>query len=282
MEFRWLKKVILIGLLINLAILCVNFYIFNTFEIVIFNQGNHQPKVGTDLKSCEITVWSSASIGLYFWEHILRGEIQENLGDGYYRFGRKVVENLVFKFRSGYSLTSSTLNEYLKRWKREKQLNLILVLNGRTKQNVQNSEHYLRVLDHHFKNRRLNLGVILLGNEYCFNNWIKQYLDSGLIKFLFVVYDWNEIDNVNIFQWPLGVATYRNFSFVQINKDLVKNERRYLCSYLATVYKNTSRAELLNLMKQSAFKDRCLVRVRMQWSPNETNESSMIYKDALR
>ena len=274
------KRVILIGFLINLIILFINFFIFKRFEIN-FNRNQNAKSV-----DCAIEIWSKASIGDFFWEHILKSKIQTNIGDGYYRFGKTIERNLILKFRTGYSLTPTSLKEYLDKKlaanKRMNKINLILILNGRTKSSVQNAKSFLNKLNS-FKNQ-INLGVLLLGNENCFNNWIKSYLEinEGLIKFLFIVYDWNQIDNEIIYQWPLGVATYRNFSLIQIDKDLIKSERSYLCNYVTTIYKNTSREELLNLINQNEFKDKCLVKARMQWLPNETNETLLSYEYALR
>ena len=281
MAFR-LKKLILVGLLINLVILFVNFFIFKKFEI-FFNDRQLKPDGPTE-SNCDIELWSKASIGDYLWEHILRATIQRTVGNGYYRFGKKTDQNLVFRFRSGYSITPTVLGEFVsEKLSKLNKVNLILVLNGRTKANVQTSEAYLNQL-YPFKEAGLQLGVVLLGNENCFNGWIKPHLQSngGHVRFLFVVYDWQQVDNVNVFQWPLGVATYRNFSLVQIDKHLIKDERRYLCNYLATVYKQSSREELLQLIESSWFKERCHVAVRFEWLPKETNQSLHDYESALR
>lgn len=273
------KRVILIGLLINLVILFVNFFIFKKFEIY-FN--NRQPTARPAKPNCDIELWSKASIGDYLWEHILKGSVQKNVANGYYRFGKKTEANLVFRFRSGYSITPAVLGEFVEeKLSKFGKLNLILVLNGRTKANVQTSEAYLNEL-YQFKESGLQLGVVLLGNENCFNAWIKPNLNAGLVRFLFVVYDWQQVDNVNVFQWPLGVATYRNFSNIKIDKHLIKDERRYLCNYLATIYKQSSREELLQLIESSWFKERCYVAVRFEWLPKETNESLQNYESALR
>jgi hypothetical protein len=52
------------------------------------------------------------------------------------------------------------------------------------------------------------LAVVLLGNERCDNNWILPYVHSrgGRIDLVFLVYDSPLIDNVEFYQWPLGVA----------------------------------------------------------------------------
>ena len=51
--------------------------------------------------------------------------------------------------------------------------------------------------------------VVLHGNEQCDNAWIRPYLrkHGGLVDVLFVVYDDPDVDDVDVFQWPLGVAT---------------------------------------------------------------------------
>lgn len=276
-----LKKVVLVGLLFNLVILFVNFFIFKKFEIYFGNR-RFQSSPTAAQSNCDVELWAKASIGDYLWEHILKAAVQKNVGNGYYRFGKKAEENLVFRFRSGFSITPTVLREFVEeKLSKFKVINLILVLNGRTKANVQTSEAYLNEL-RPFNESGLRLGVVLLGNEFCFNSWIKPHLNDGLVRFLFVVYDWNQVNNVNVFQWPLGVATYRNFSLVQIDKSLTKDERPHLCNYLATVYRHTSREELLQLIESSWFKERCLVAARFEWLPNETNESLHSYESALR
>ena len=51
--------------------------------------------------------------------------------------------------------------------------------------------------------------VVLHGNERCENAWVRPYLrkHGGLVDALFVVYDDPDVDDVDVFQWPLGVAT---------------------------------------------------------------------------
>lgn len=54
-----------------------------------------------------------------------------------------------------------------------------------------------------------SLVLIILGNEQCQNDWLVPYTTKGggLINTTFIVYDSPLVDNVNFFQWPLGVAT---------------------------------------------------------------------------
>lgn len=291
MEFS-LRNLILVAFLINFIIFFVNFYVLNHFDYeesdfqikksdLKIERSDHQIEKAVNKSYCQIEIWSKASIGDYLWEHILNARIDKNEGNGYYRFGKIEDQNLSFKYRSGYSITPVLLEDFLlRKLAILKVFNLILVLNGRTKSNVEIAESYLNQISK-FKNK-LNLVVILLGNEYCFNDWIKKHLkiNDGPIDLMFVVYDWKSVDNLNIFQWPLGVATYRNFPLVHTNKDLIKKERKYVCNYLATIYRNSSREELLNLLKDK--KEKCLVNARMEWKSNESEESAAEYQEALR
>jgi hypothetical protein len=246
-----------------------------------------------------IEIWSKAAIGYYLWQHILEGGIHRNVQDGIYVYGSKKIENLKFKFRSGPSLTIEALRRFVtsspasvtKKGKKRtisSNKNIILVLNGRDEEKVETSTSWLRevsLLSNFLRqesNQSLRAGVVLLGNEFCFNSWIKPYLSSseGPISFLFITYDWKLIDDREVFQWPLGVATYRNFpvpeeslensSLTQANNDLSKKNdeeekehevvsqvlvtqewkehRPYVCNFLGTIYSNSSREEVLRVL----------------------------------
>lgn len=85
--------------------------------------------------------------------------------------------------------------------------NLLLILNGRESDKVQFAEIWLKSL--HSLSQLRNVGLVLLGNEKCNNSWLHSYMhyNGGLVKFVFLVYDSPEIDDINFYQWPLGVAT---------------------------------------------------------------------------
>ena len=57
--------------------------------------------------------------------------------------------------------------------------------------------------------RLRNAAVLLLGNEQCRNAWVKPYLTApgSRLRSVFLVYDSPLVDNVQFYQWPLGVAT---------------------------------------------------------------------------
>ena len=53
----------------------------------------------------------------------------------------------------------------------------------------------------------------------------------------------------------------------------VDSEREYTCNLLGTVYENSTRQTLLNILTiQGLDKQHCLVKPRMVWLPKETAE----------
>ena len=88
---------------------------------------------------------------------------------------------------------------------------LVLVLNGREQQKISYSTRWLEHVHALVQARTVShVAVVLLGNEHCVNDWISPYLkrNGGFVELLFVVYDSPWVNNIDVFQWPLGVATY--------------------------------------------------------------------------
>lgn len=88
---------------------------------------------------------------------------------------------------------------------------LVLVLNGREQQKVSYSTRWLEHVQSMVRSRTVShVVVVLLGNEHCNNEWIGPYLkrNGGFVELLFVVYDSPWVNDKDVFQWPLGVATY--------------------------------------------------------------------------
>lgn len=237
-----------------------------------------------------VEIWSKAAIGFYLWEHILNGRFTRR--HQYYQYGFKNFPQMKVKFRTGPSLTPQSLESFLSKSlddfaRNHYQLtNLILVLNGRSQEKIDFAKLYLdrlkKLHESEYKDT-FNAGVVLLGHEFCFNRWIKPYLASagGPLKFLFVVYDWKDIDDEEIYQWPLGVATYRgfpNFDAARLNLHL---SRPYSCNFLGTAYSNSSRQELLRVLDATENLI-CYVKVRKDWEPQESKDSLDTYLQALR
>lgn len=88
---------------------------------------------------------------------------------------------------------------------------LVLVLNGREQQKVSYSTRWLEHVQSMVQSHTVShVAVVLLGNEHCNNDWIEPYLkrNGGFVELLFVVYDSPWVNDKDVFQWPLGVATY--------------------------------------------------------------------------
>lgn len=88
---------------------------------------------------------------------------------------------------------------------------LVLVLNGREQQKVSYSTRWLEHVQTLVQSHTVShVAVVLLGNEQCNNEWITPHLkrNGGFIDLLFLVYDSPWVNDKDVFQWPLGVATY--------------------------------------------------------------------------
>lgn len=87
---------------------------------------------------------------------------------------------------------------------------VVLVLNGREQQKISYSIQWLQHVQGLVQARTVSrVAVVLLGNERCNNDWISPYLKrhGGFVDLLFLVYDSLWVNDKDIFQWPLGVAT---------------------------------------------------------------------------
>ncbi|XP_056337952.1 ribitol-5-phosphate xylosyltransferase 1 isoform X2 [Oenanthe melanoleuca] len=161
---------------------------------------------------------------------------------------------------------------------------VVLVLNGREPAKVAYATQWLHYAQTLLETRKIqHVAVVLLGSEQCSNAWIQPYLkrNGGFVQLLFVTYDCAFVNEEDIFQWPLGVATYRNFPVVEPSWSMLHDPRPYLCNFLGTVYKNSSRETLIKMLKQDGLDKHCWIAAREQWQPQETNESFKNYQDAL-
>ncbi|XP_055506637.1 ribitol-5-phosphate xylosyltransferase 1 isoform X1 [Leucoraja erinacea] len=223
-----------------------------------------------------VQIWGKAAIGLYLWQHILGGPLTPSDVMAQWREGELKAGNLYFSFYTGPAVVPGRISPDTE--------NLVLVLNGREEGKVKFATqwlHYVQTL--HQMHKLKHMAVVLLGSEGCENGWIQPYLKKhgGFIDLLFLVYDSPWVDEVDVFQWPLGVATYRNFPIMDLNNLMLHSSRPYLCNFLGTVYKGSSRETLLDVLKQEKLGAMCLISVREQWLPQETNDSLKKYQDAL-
>ncbi|KAM9073309.1 ribitol-5-phosphate xylosyltransferase 1 [Megaptera novaeangliae] len=227
-------------------------------------------------KDFHVQIWGKAAIGLYLWEHIFEGLLEPTDVTAQRREGNLVVGRTHYSFITGPAVVPGYFSV--------DENNVVLVLNGREKAKVFYATQWLLYAQNLVQTQKLqHLAVVLLGNEHCNNEWINQFLkrNGGSVELLFIIYDSPWINNMDVFQWPLGVATYRNFPVVEANWSMLHNERPYLCNFIGTIYENSSRQALMNILKQDGNDKLCWVSAREQWQPQETNESLKNYQDAL-
>ncbi|XP_073507771.1 ribitol-5-phosphate xylosyltransferase 1 isoform X3 [Phyllobates terribilis] len=74
---------------------------------------------------------------------------------------------------------------------------------------------------------------------------------------------------------------YRNFPVIEPSWSLVHDSRPYLCNFLGTVYGNSSREILMEVIRKEGLDQFCWISSRNEWQPQETNESYKSYHDAL-
>ncbi|XP_021097149.1 transmembrane protein 5 isoform X1 [Heterocephalus glaber] len=223
-----------------------------------------------------VQIWGKAAIGLYLWEHIFEGLLDSTDVTAQWREGKSIVGRTHYSFITGPAVVPGYFSADVN--------NVVLVLNGREKAKVFYATQWLLYAQNLVQSQKLqHVAVVLLGNEHCDNDWMAQFLKSngGFVELLFIIYDSPWINDADVFQWPLGVATYRNFPVVEASWSMVYDERPYLCNFLGTVYKNSSRQALMNILKQDGYDKRCWISAREQWQPQETNKSLKNYQDAL-
>ncbi|XP_074646068.1 ribitol-5-phosphate xylosyltransferase 1-like [Tubulanus polymorphus] len=219
-----------------------------------------------------IEIWGKAAIGGYLWEHILDGSLEDE-EDGMRISGFQQLRNFNLRYRSGPGFIQTTVPQDIE--------NLVLILNGREDIKVKFAKSWLDYLPRYKKLQ--NVGVILLGNERCDNIWIEPYLkkNGGLIKALFIVYDSPAVDNQRIYQWPLGVATYRSFPKAELTLADLETPRPFMCNFLGTVYKNSSRETLLQIINSHDLGKYCYLKYRTTWASQESDDSMSNYVNVL-
>ncbi|NP_001167357.1 ribitol-5-phosphate xylosyltransferase 1 [Salmo salar] len=211
-------------------------------------------------KRYKVQIWGKAAIGLYLWEHILEGPLNPTDIQAQWREGEIQVGKIDFSFYTGPAVIQGHVPLDTD--------SVVLVLNGREQQKISYATRWLQhvqtLMQFHAVNR---VAVVLLGSERCTNDWISPYLrrHGGFVDLLFLVYDSPWVNDKDVFQWPLGVATYRQFPVVMPNSHMVSSARPFLCNFLGTVYKNSSRETLMGILKQTGLDKECITTGREKY-----------------
>ncbi|XP_024082190.1 UDP-D-xylose:ribitol-5-phosphate beta1,4-xylosyltransferase-like isoform X2 [Cimex lectularius] len=254
---------------------CIGYVIFFVIILIYFtatnvehisNEWNYLPP------KRDIQIWAKAAIAEYLWFHILNGHT-ESFYNGFYNNGNITLNGLTFYYLSGPGYIQTTVPQTVEY--------LILILNGHTLEHVTNALNWLEYIPQLTSLKKL--AVIVLGSENCEDNWITKYLKSkgGPIDVLFMVYDSPLIDNKEVYQWPLGVATYRHFPKYNATQVNLFKKRKYTCNFVGTVYKGSSREALRSILNHSSFKHNCLLVDRDVWPAKETKTSLNRYINIL-
>ncbi|KAL1110581.1 hypothetical protein AAG570_008109, partial [Ranatra chinensis] len=215
-----------------------------------------------------VEIWAKASIGDYLWIHILNAQKPKGK---FRKLGSHSYGLLNFIYRGGPGFIQTTVPQDVEY--------LVIVLNGRTQNDVKKSKLWIDYLPRLEKLKKT--AIMLLGNEQCDNDWIKPYMRSngGLVDVLFLVYDSPVVNNNDVYQWPLGVATYRNFPLLEETSVNIANNRTYKCNFVGTIYENSTREVMIDSL--SKYKGQCFVDVRYKWLPMETEHSLKRYLSTL-
>lgn len=256
------KALLLLFFLVYLLITIYSFY-----QLFYIHKENKETVIVTKSNREVVEVWGKAAIADFLWSHILNGKIISNENGNI--FGKLETNRIDLIYRSGPQLVPNSFP--LVR-------NLVLVVNGRSQEKITRARLWLDYLPM-YPNLK-NTAVVILGDEQCRNEWIERYLRSrgGLIDILLVVYDWSKVDNKEIFQWPLGVATYRGFPNVRRGQIDLASSRSHVCNFLGTIYKNSSREHLVSILNKT---EQCVVITRNEWTPNESKESVKKYINTI-
>lgn len=220
-----------------------------------------------------VEMWGKAAVGTYLWHHILDGqESLDELIPGA-TVGELVMPAFVLRYRSGPGIVPETVPHDT--------THLVLVINGRTEDKLNDAMVWLDDLVT-WETPPVTT-VVMLGNEKCENKWIDKYLvPKGPVTSVLVTYDDPRVDQGTFHQWPLGVATYRQFPVIDEEQILPEAPRKFVCNLRATLHPNTSRIDLHTFLKNDEFAStHCFISVRENWLPNETPNSMNDYVTSL-
>ena len=198
-------------------------------------------------------------------------------------------------FRSSPTLTVHSLRRHLTSSSGTRYI--LLILNGRDK--IDTSKSWLDELSIlKTSGVKFEAGAVVLGHEECLNQWIKPYLRSnhGPLSFLFIVYDWKSVDDVQIFQWPLG--TNPNFPPLGTNPNFPPLDtqveesvpRKYVCNFIRT--ESSTRMELVRMelvrieqlvrmIERINLEYGNICYLRTEWEPNESIQSYILSSSDL-
>ncbi|CAD5124903.1 DgyrCDS13152 [Dimorphilus gyrociliatus] len=230
-------------------------------DILKFDEGDEEDEVKSNGKTVEI--WSKSALGIYLWEHILNASLVTRYR-GIEKFGTTKINGITYRMRLGLGMFQSR--------KDLDATHLILVLNGSDAKKIRVSTVILNSLK--LFNRLERVGVILLGNEKCENEWFEPFLkrNGGPIDVAWIVYDSELVDDKTVFQFPLGVSMHNYFktSF----KSTLDIRRPFTCNLVGT-----DEDDIYNLLSS---KKECFVQPKIAERYESNSITRSAYIRALR
>ncbi|XP_032788363.2 ribitol-5-phosphate xylosyltransferase 1 [Daphnia magna] len=199
----------------------------------------------------QVDIQSQTPIGEYLWNHLLEGT-KEFIPDRATYKGNKVVDDLNFTFQSGDAEILISPNS-----------NVVLVIDGSSQLNQKKEELLLKnmLLFHPPK----SLFLVILGDNACSNNkWIVRYLSSngGPISATFMVRSSFLADENEVYQWPLGVATHRDFPLFWADEIDILSPRPFICNYFGTnPVRNATQDVIPQLVKELKLENSCYLKM---------------------
>ncbi|XP_046637472.1 ribitol-5-phosphate xylosyltransferase 1-like [Daphnia pulicaria] len=216
------------------------------FESRISWSNNVVPTTAAASTFFQVDIQSRAPIGEYLWNHLIGGK-KELLSHQLIYKGTKTVNGINFTFQSG----KSEIISYSP--------NLVLIIDGSSSQLKQEKMWLNDILISHTPK---TLFLVILGDGNCSKNqWIIPYLscNGGSIDAVFIVRDKLITDESEIFQWPLGVATHRDFPLFFPDEIDILSQRPFVCNFFGTA--NTKGAAILRLFKELNLESLCYLKM---------------------
>ncbi|XP_057373597.1 ribitol-5-phosphate xylosyltransferase 1-like [Daphnia carinata] len=198
-----------------------------------------------------VDIHSRTPIGEYLWNHLLEGK-KELMSDKATYKGNKMVDDLNFTYQTGnaeISITSAS--------------NIVLVIDGSSQLNQKKEELWLNNMLL-FRPPK-SLFLVILGDNACDDNqWIVHYLSSngGPISAAFMVRSSFLADEDEVYQWPLGVTTNRDFPLFWANEIDILSPRPFICNYFGTNPAHNATQDVIpQLLKALKLENSCYLKM---------------------
>ncbi|NXW25661.1 RXLT1 xylosyltransferase, partial [Circaetus pectoralis] len=213
--------------------------------------------------SLRVQIWGKAAIGLYLWQHIFGGRLEPADVTAQWREGSQKAGKTCFSWATTavYGNPPKVFKSYIPFCHPLSQSKVSVIFQSTLCPHIDIIHHLISSILH--SHVSVLLGLVVTGRK------------SPVIIITYLLH----------FKGTYGslkkLISYRNFPVVEPSWSMLRDPRLYLCNFLGTVYKNSSRETLMEVLKQDGLDKLCWIAAREQWQPQETDESFKNYQDAL-